>query len=297
MKTEIIKQCIVCGSENILEYLNCTDHFVSGEQFKLSACSCCGFTFTNPRPTENAIEPYYISEDYVSHSKTKTGITNRLFHFARFYTIHYKKRILSKYSKGKSILDYGCGTGEFLHTMKKAGWQCRGIEPNAGAREIAIKEYSLKISDETGLSEIDNASLDAISLWHVMEHIYPLEDRLRTFHKILKVDGMLFVALPNKKSYDAKKYGEHWAAWDVPRHIYHFDPSSVETLLEKYGFEMVAVKPMTLDAFYISLLSEKYKTGSNKIFRAMISGLRSNFTAFFKNGNYSSLIYIFKKSK
>lgn len=296
MKQETIKYCIVCDSQNIVDQCICTDHFVSGEKFSLSACDQCGFIFTNPRPTIDSIGPYYSSTEYVSHSKTKTGFTNRLFHLARLYTIRYKKKIVNKYSSGKTILDYGCGTGEFLHAMKKANWSCNGIEPNPGARNFATKEYSLDVRDENGLAEIEDTSLDAISLWHVLEHIYPLSERLHAFHKKLKADGTLFVALPNMNSYDAKKYDEYWAAWDVPRHIYHFNPSTVEALLNKYGFKMIAVRPMTLDAFYISMLSEKYKHGSEKNINAMISGLRSNFSAFYKKGNYSSLIYIFKKS-
>ena len=296
MSLETITHCIVCSSENITDFLDCTDHFISNESFTISRCKNCGFCFTNPRPFVSNIAPYYNSEEYISHSKTSAGIINRLFHLSRIYTLGYKKRIVKKYSSGNRILDYGCGTGEFLQTMKNKGWICSGIEPNAGARESANQKFDFKISDEAGISKIAEGSLDAISLWHVLEHVYPIKERLISFHKLLSEKGILFVALPNMDSYDAKRYGKFWAAWDVPRHIYHFNPASIKTLMKNYGFELVTTRPMILDAFYISMLSEKYKNGSPKNFNALLHGIISNCSALMKDKNYSSLIYIFKKS-
>ena len=297
MAAEIINHCIICNSKNISHYLECTDHFISHESFNISSCNDCGFCFTNPRPTINDIGTYYDSEEYVSHSKTSAGIVNRLFHLSRIYTLAYKKRIVNKYSPGKNILDYGCGTGEFLHSMDRAGWNCSGIEPNNIARKTANEKFNFEISEENNIDNIDRGSLHAITLWHVLEHIYPIENRLRSFHDMLMNEGMLFVALPNMQSYDAKKYGSFWAAWDLPRHIYHFQPSTIKSLMARYGFELLATKPMLLDAFYISMLSEKYKNGSPKNFSAVLNGIRSNCSALMKDRNYSSLIYIFKKSE
>ena len=197
MALETIIRCTVCSSENITDFLSCTDHFVSHESFIISQCQNCGFRFTNPRPLVADIGPYYNSEKYISHSKTSAGLINRLFHFARIYTLWYKKNIVKKYSPGKHIMDYGCGTGEFLHTMKHDGWICSGIEPNTVAREAANSINEFKISDESGIHQIPEGSFDAISLWHVLEHVYPLEERLASFHKILTKKGTLFVALPN----------------------------------------------------------------------------------------------------
>ncbi|MCK5337800.1 MAG: class I SAM-dependent methyltransferase [Bacteroidales bacterium] len=297
MITETVKKCIVCGARGFREHFECKDHFVSGEKFKLAVCETCGFCFTNPRSPIDQISPYYESDAYVSHSKTSSGITNRLFHLSRNYTISYKKRILKKYTSGNTILDYGCGTGDFLNAMDRAGWDCSGIEPNEGARNQASQNKSLAITDEAGLSDIPDGSLDAISLWHVLEHIYPISERLSSFHEKLSPDGTLFVALPNMNSYDARRYGSYWAAFDVPRHIYHFTPESINTLMKEHGFDMIASRPMLLDAFYISMLSEKYKSGRSKIIQAGLTGLLSNIQASVKGRNYSSLIYIFKKSK
>lgn len=297
MKTEKLSHCTVCGSENLEDFLSCKDYFVSGEVFSISRCKTCGFCFTDPRPAAEDIGPYYDSSEYVSHSKTSHGLTNRLFHLARNFTLARKKRILKKYSPGKRILDYGCGTGEFLARMKSASWTCTGIEANAPAREHAIQKYALTVTDESELENLEDSSFDAISLWHVLEHVYPLRERLESFHKILDPDGTIFVALPNMNSFDAKIYGEHWAAYDLPRHIYHFTPATIQQLMGTSGFNLVKTLPMPLDAYYISMLSEKYRHGSGRIIRAGWNGFRSNFHARFKTGNYSSLIYIFKKSK
>ncbi|HSG67983.1 MAG TPA: class I SAM-dependent methyltransferase [Bacteroidales bacterium] len=297
MQSEHVNLCAVCHSDKISHYLECKDHFVSGESFHIASCEACGFCFTSARPLENGIAAYYESDDYVSHSKNDTGLINRLFHLSRIYTLWHKKRLVNKYAQGKNILDYGCGTGDFLATMIASGWNCLGVEPNEKARQIASSKSKLTVSDESGLSKLSDGSLQAITLWHVLEHIYPLEERLESFSRLLDEKGTLFVAVPNMLSFDAKIYGEHWAAWDVPRHIYHFTPDSITRLMKQFGFELVKSKGMLLDAFYISLLSEKYKNGKSNFPKAMLNGVRSNVSAFLGKGHYSSLIYIFKKSE
>jgi len=296
MTQESINRCIVCNSDSFSNDMECKDHFVTQETFSISRCNACGFRFTNPRPCAADAGPYYESEKYVSHSKTSKGLTNSLFHLARRFTLRSKKRIASKYTSSKHILDYGCGTGEFLNTMNISGWSCVGIEPNDIARKHAINVFGLDVLDEASISTIDDASLDCITLWHVLEHVYPINDRISSFHSKLNADGTLIVALPNMNSFDAKRYGPFWAAYDVPRHIYHFTPETIKALMVAHGFRHVKTKPMLFDSFYISMLSEKYKHGSGKFLRAMFFGFLSNLNAWGGKRNYSSLIYIFKKS-
>jgi hypothetical protein len=181
--------------------------------------------------------------------------------------------------------------------MDAKGWDTLGIEKHAAARAFAERSYGLSMHDEDMLPEFPDASLDAISLWHVLEHIYPIHERLAGFRDKLSDDGTLFVALPNMNAFDARKYGRYWAAYDVPRHIYHFNPDTALSMMSKSGFSHIATRPMPLDAYYISILSEKYMGRSLKYFRALFNGSLSNAKAFFMHGNYSSLIYIFKKSK
>jgi 2-polyprenyl-3-methyl-5-hydroxy-6-metoxy-1,4-benzoquinol methylase len=293
---ENINRCAICKSENFSDFIECTDHFVTGEKFNISTCNVCGFCFTNPRPLYSDSAQYYESEKYISHSKTKQGLTNRVFHQARKYTIGFKRKTVLRYSSSDTMLDYGCGTGEFLSSMKKAGFSCIGVEPNESARAYARTTYDLNVLKENELPSVPDASLGCISLWHVLEHVYPLEERLEDFYSKLLTGGILIVALPNMLSLDARKYKSFWAAYDVPRHIYHFTPETIVQLAKQKGFAHIKTRPMILDAFYISLLSEKYHHGREKFLNAIITGLRSNISAFFGKGNYSSLIYIFKKS-
>jgi 2-polyprenyl-3-methyl-5-hydroxy-6-metoxy-1,4-benzoquinol methylase len=293
---ENLSRCAVCGSDSFEDFIQCTDHFVTGEKFTISGCLQCGFHFTNPRPLLKDSGTYYESEKYISHSKTSRGLTNTLFHQARKLTIRSKRKLVRKYSSAGSVLDYGCGTGEFLAEMKNIGFSCTGIEPNSTARESAVASYGLKVLDEGGIENIESGSLGCITLWHVLEHVYPLRQRVDEFYNKLENGGTLIVALPNMLSYDAKKYKEFWAAYDVPRHIHHFTPSTVQQLMKNAGFDHIKTLPMCFDAFYISLLSEKYRHGHEKYINAFFTGLRSNITAFFGKGNYSSLIYIFKKA-
>ena len=293
---EKVNQCAVCGSEKYSGFLECRDHFVSGEAFKISSCDRCGFCFTNPRPLISESYSYYESDEYISHSKTNKGLTNKLFHQARKITIHNKRNIVRQYALTPSILDYGCGTGEFLFSMKKAGFKSTGIEPGEAARSHAISVYGLDVLQETALESINDESLGCISMWHVLEHVYPLEERLKQLHKKLKAGGTIIVALPNMNSFDARKYQQYWAAYDVPRHIHHFSPDTILHLMKRMGFLHVKTMPMIFDAFYISLLSEKYRHGREKFIRAFFTGLQSNISAFLGKRNYSSLIYIFKKS-
>jgi SAM-dependent methyltransferase len=293
---ENVNQCAVCGSEKFSDFLECKDHFVSGKTFMISCCDDCNFCFTNPRPELTDSYSYYESDDYISHSKTNKGFTNRIFHQARKYTIWHKRNIVRRFAITSSFLDYGCGTGEFLNSMQKSGFNCSGIEPSTTAREYAISKYGLNVLHEDELSSFDDNSLGCVSMWHVLEHVYPLEERLQQFHKILIPGGTIIVALPNMNSFDARKYEKYWAAYDVPRHIHHFTPDTLLRLMNRIGFTHVKTKPMVLDAFYISLLSEKYLHGREKILNALFSGLFSNMSAFFGKRNYSSLIYIFKKS-
>jgi 2-polyprenyl-3-methyl-5-hydroxy-6-metoxy-1,4-benzoquinol methylase len=293
MKT--IESCPVCKATTFTHSLNCKDYTVSQETFSVVVCDSCGFKFTNPRPDDSVLGSYYKSEDYISHSDTKKGLVSRLYHLVRNYTLNKKMGLINKYVSRGTILDYGCGTGMFLKTCVNNGWKCYGIEPDADALKLATHNGASVFANKTGLNTFDaNFLFDAITLWHVLEHLTDLEETLNFFKAKLNSNGILVIAVPNHNSFDAKFYNEFWAAYDVPRHLYHFDKDTVEMLLSNYGFKLVETKPMNFDSFYVSMLSEKYKTGSINYFTAFMNGLKSNIKA--KSAvDYSSVIYVFKK--
>ncbi|MBK9477311.1 MAG: class I SAM-dependent methyltransferase [Bacteroidetes bacterium] len=289
--------CPVCNSNGFENYLNCKDHTVSHSSFSILTCKTCTFKFTNPRPDSNEIVKYYESIDYISHSNTSTGLFNKIYQAIRNYTISQKYSMVSNYVSRGTLLDIGCGTGEFLNHFSKRGWNVCGVEPSSSARKMAITNYNLNVLDEDKIAQLKDESFNVISMWHVLEHVHLLSDRLKQINRIISKDGLLVIAVPNYTSYDAKHYREKWAAYDLPRHLYHFSPKTMNQLLTQNGFQLVKTLPMKFDSFYVSMLSEKYKNGKINYIKACLIGFVSNLKAGLKKDNsYSSQIYLFKKS-
>lgn len=290
------KNCPLCSGVTFNNVMDCVDYTVSKKTFSIVECDACKFQFTNPIPDENEIGKYYESEDYVSHSNTKKGLIHQLYQTIRNKTLKDKLDLVKRHSKARTILDIGTGTGEFLNVCKKAGLETKGIEPSENARTAAIINYRLDIETEEYLLNIPDESKDAVTMWHVLEHVYHLNNRIETIKRILKRDGTLFVAVPNRSSFDAEIYQERWAAYDLPRHLYHFTPNDIENLCNKHGLKLKKVLPMKFDSFYVSMLSEKYKNGKINYLSAFLNGLKSNNKAASKDDNtYSSQIYIIRK--
>lgn len=291
---EKISKCFVCESKVFNNYLNCTDLFLSKEKFDLVECDNCGFIFTNPRPEENIIGKYYESEDYISHSTQKKSLLNNIYELVRKRKIKSKYKLISNVANGKKILDIGCATGELLNYFKQRNWDTQGVEPNEKAKKFAIQNYGLNVKGESELKNFPDETFDVIMMWHVLEHVPLLNERIQELKRLLKPDGVIFIAIPNPKSWDAKYYKEFWAAFDVPRHLYHFSQETTIKLFDKFKFSIEEIIPMKFDSFYICLLSEKYLSGSIKYLKSLKNGLKSNFYAKRNQNNYSSLIYMVK---
>ena len=291
--------CPACGSEQIKPVLQVKDFTVSKEIFAVWQCSQCTLRFTQDAPAPEAVGKYYLSPHYISHTDTKQGIINQLYHAIRKFTLKKKRQLVQKESglqKG-SLLDVGAGTGAFANSMQEAGWNIMGLEPDETARQNAVSKYKLNFQLPEALYKLEAQSFDVITMWHVLEHVHDLHRYLQHCERILKSGGTLIIAVPNYTSLDANIYQEYWAAYDVPRHLYHFSPQSMESLLQQHGFTITEYVPMLFDSFYISMLSEQYKTGKSQLASAFISGLRSNMNALGNAAKYSSVIYVIKKSK
>jgi 2-polyprenyl-3-methyl-5-hydroxy-6-metoxy-1,4-benzoquinol methylase len=294
MSYERLENCPICSKEDFKNFLVVTDNVVSKESFVIVECENCTFKFTNPRPDVESIGKYYESEDYISHTNTKAGIINRAYHVVRSITTKQKVELINKYAAVKgNILDYGCGTGVFLTACKKDGWKVSGIEPNEKARAIAAEHTKQRIAEN--LEELGEQKFEVITLWHVLEHIHTLNETVDKLISHLTADGILIVAVPNADSHDAQQYKENWAAYDVPRHLYHFTQPTMKRFLKKHKMTLEEVLPMKFDAYYVSMLSEKHKDGKTKMFNSVLNGYKSNSYAE-KNGNdYSSLIFVAKR--
>jgi 2-polyprenyl-3-methyl-5-hydroxy-6-metoxy-1,4-benzoquinol methylase len=289
--------CPVCGSADLKDVLQATDHTVSGEKFGITECNTCGLRFTQDVPDESSIGPYYRSEKYISHTNTSKGFINSLYHWVRKRTLTRKRKLVQKathLSAGK-LLDIGSGTGAFLNEMKEHGWDITGLEPYTPARKLAKELYELDTYENNLLFQLPPGSFHAITLWHVLEHVHDLHGYMKQIKLLLQEKGRLIIAVPNYTSADAATYKEYWAAYDVPRHLYHFSPRSLQTLVEKHGLQVLQYKPMWYDSFYIALLSSKYKNGTSNLAGAGWNGFRSNLKAAGDVKRCSSVIYIIGK--
>lgn len=276
-------------------FLEVKDYSVSGEIFQLIHDEELDMLETIPKPSSDKLSQYYNSENYISHTDSKRNLFERVYHWVRRYSLNQKVKLIEKYSsESKKLLDIGCGTGDFLLAAKKSKWSITGIEPDLGARSIANQKTENKVLDTCVLESLSESTFDVITLWHVLEHLPNLEKQIKIISRLLKPNGTLIVAVPNFKSYDAKYYKEFWAAFDVPRHLWHFSKKSISLLFSKEELEIVETKPMKFDSYYVSLLSEKCKSGKMKIFNAFYRGWLSNSKAK-RSGEYSSLIYVLQK--
>lgn len=290
---EVLTNCPVCGSQSFDPFISGKDYFLTGESFAIVKCRNCGFRFTNPRPKADELGKYYESTDYISHSDSSKGLFASVYQAVRKYTLSRKRAMILKYQEKGEILDIGCATGQFLNYMSEHGWTATGIEPDEKTRLRAVSQYGLNIFPEDHLNIITKSFFDVITMWHVLEHVSDLNERIKQLKELLKPGGTLFIAVPNCNAYDAKKYGEFWAGYDLPRHLYHFSKTDVKLLLEKHGFTIVKILPMRFDAFYVSLLSEKYRSGKMRWMPALWNGFWSNMRSDQKYG-FSSLIYVAK---
>lgn len=275
--------------KDLKPFLNCIDYTVSKESYEVMLNEEYDMLVTSPVPSN--LETYYISDSYISHTDSKKSFIDRIYQLVKNYTLKQKVKLINSFNtESKTILDVGAGTGDFLKVCKKNNWDAYGIEPSDKARKIAVeKEINLK----QDISELKNELFDVITLWHVLEHIPNLIEYIDQLKKLLKPNGVLLIAVPNYKSYDAEYYKEYWAAFDVPRHLWHFSKESIQKLFSQVNMNVEKILPMKFDSFYVSLLSEKYKNKKNKSFKAFLTGLKSNLKAK-KDGEYSSLIYIIK---
>ncbi|MEP7107553.1 MAG: class I SAM-dependent methyltransferase [Ferruginibacter sp.] len=292
--------CPCCGSVSIGKVLTCKDYTVSKETFDIWECSDCTIRFTQHIPDQDSIGPYYKSDTYISHTDIGKGLVNKVYKIARNYTLNWKMRVVKRGLGNRlqtgTLLDIGAGTGAFLHKAFRSGWSVTGLEPDEGARKICKEKYDLQPEAPGKLFDLPTENYDIVTMWHVLEHVHQLHDYMDEIKRLLKHDGAALIALPNYTSMDAEQYQSYWAAYDVPRHLYHFAPSAMRNLTEQHGMRLESIKPMWLDAFYIALLSEENKNGKGNLGAAAWNGLKSNLHALKYNDACSSLVYIIRRN-
>ncbi len=276
--------------QNLQPFLNCKDHTVSSEVYQVMINKEYDMLVTNLVP-ENLAD-YYKSEDYISHTDSKKSLIDKVYQSVKNYTLKRKLKLIDSFeTPSKNILDVGAGTGDFLNICKNNGWNTIGVEPSIDAINIAAQKG---VFLKENVSQLENKEFDVITLWHVLEHVENLSEYISTLNNLLSDKGRLIIAVPNFKSYDANYYKEFWAAFDVPRHLWHFSQKSIAKLFSEVDMVVEKTIPMKFDSFYVSLLSEKYTSGTMNPIKAFYRGLLSNIKAK-STKEYSSLIYVLKK--
>lgn len=293
MMQEEVSHCPVCNGKDFSPHVRCTDTTTSGETFHVKHCNACGLGITSPRPSEPGSARYYASDAYISHTKASKGLIDRIYQIVRSLTVRWKYSLIRPFLKDAGVLDYGCGTGFFLEEVHRRDTPGVGVEPSEAARRQLVSG----LITYSNLAEMPANHFDVITLWHVLEHVYDLRTTLRALIAHMTDQGAMFIAVPNHLSTDAVNYKDQWAAYDVPRHLWHFTPSSMAMFLQQEGLRIQKVLPMKLDAYYVSLLSERNRRGKLTvagILSGMLNGWRSNFRGR-KEGNQSSLIFVAQK--
>ena len=279
-------------------YLTCQDYTVSNQKFDLVYNEKLEMLETFPQPKIEDLPSYYESSAYISHTDSKKSFIDKLYQLVKGYTLNKKLKLINSFkTENKNLLDVGCGTGDFLLVCKKNGWSVTGVEPNKNAKNLAESKLAINRTSiiYSELEEINSIKFDVITLWHVLEHVPNLSAYISKLKSLLKPNGVLLIAVPNFKSYDAEYYKQFWAAYDVPRHLWHFSKRAIQLLFSEEKMDVVKIHPMKFDSFYVSLLSEKYKSGVTNFLKAFCIGLLSNLKAI-RTKEYSSLIYIIKKA-
>ncbi|WP_395043380.1 class I SAM-dependent methyltransferase [Flavobacterium sp.] len=278
---------------NTKHFLNVKDYSVSQETFELLHDADLDMLITNPQPSLEKLPSYYESVNYISHTDGNKSMFEKMYQFVKSIALKNKLKLINSQSTKGRILDIGAGVGDFLAVAKNDGWETFGTEPSDKAKAIAIKKG---VSFVNNLSQLENNSFDVITMWHVLEHVPDLENQISELKRLLKPTGTILIAVPNFNSFDANYYGKFWAAFDIPIHLWHFSKTAIKKLFAVQSLELVKVLPMKFDSFYVSLLSEKYKTGKMNYIKAFYIGLKSNWYGN-KNSEYSSHIYVIKNAK
>ena len=287
-------KCPWCNSENTKKRISLKDEFLTQEEFEIHECHSCGLLYTEPRPPKDKIGAYYKSKAYYSHQENTKGLIPKIYENIKSINLKHKYKIATEGKQIGKLLDIGCGVGDFLHTAEQKGWQCTGVEPSEDATASAQKRTKAKILASEDLEQLPDNSFDVITMWHVLEHVEDLKWQVEQLQRLVKQDGRIVIALPNYNSYDATFYKEKWAAYDVPRHLNHFNRETLVKIFKTKELNEIKNDKLRWDAYYISYLSEQYRHHSLSLIRGAFRGMVSNCKAR-RTGEWSSRVYVFQK--
>lgn len=268
-------------------HIKTKDFLVSAEEFIIVKTPVSGLLKTLPEPSKNKMPKYYKSEKYTSHHSKNSTAFNFIYRMSRKLNFFFKKRHVNL-NRSKSLLDFGSGDGDFIYNISKSNISVFGVEPIMSTSKTNVYKKLSNVQKEGLL-------FSTITAWHSLEHTQKINDTAQALVGLLEEKGRLIIAVPNYESYDALFYKSFWAGYDTPRHLWHLNQHAIVNMFTKRGLTFCYSRPMLLDAFYVSYLSEINKKSRLPILNAFFVALFSNVKAIFTN-QYSSNLFVFEKN-
>ena len=284
--------CIICSSESTSPFLMINDRLANiKEDFQLVKCEC-GLVYLNPRPKFENIKKFYQSHEYDPHKNLKNNFRDKTYKIVQKLTLKWKHKIITSFITTGALLDIGGGRGAFAKFMKEKGWEVT-LQENFGKIDKRINGlHHIKKLEELDCSD----KFDVITLWHSLEHIHDIHALFNKINKFLNPVGILLIAVPNINAPERKFYNKNWAPYDAPRHLYHFNLSSLTLLCSNYGYEIVQKFSLYQDTPYNILLSIK-NYNLIQLIKAGIVFFYSFITTLIRGPNYaSSTLILCRKS-
>ena len=284
--------CIICENNESVDYLQLTDRLsILPTNYHLVQCQC-SFVYLNPRPKIDNISSYYPSEKYDPHYMSNKSIWIKFYHFVQFFTLRWKYSKIPDIHRSRNLLDIGAGQGEFASFMSKRGWNVVIQDANIDIIDKNIPHDYNFVKDLQQINESE--SFNVITLWHSLEHIHNIKDLYSQINRLLAPEGVLLIAVPNLQAPEKKSFGVKWAAYDAPRHLYHFHPDSIKRLCMKYDFKIVRKFSLFQDSPYNILLSISNKS-LIQLLRAAIILFMTLIQSIYRGPDYSSSFLVICK--
>lgn len=230
--------CPICEQRNLSYMFDARNmDSIVKKQFHVMKCQGCGLVMTDPRPTEDTIGVFYENGIYEEkEKKIKIVLINPVMKLMQAQRLG----MIKKFATRGKLLDVGCGKGKFLQAAAADGWEAWGIEPSLRSVQFIGKDAPFKlITGRLEEAELPEGYFDFITMWHTLEHFHRPIETLRSVYQVMSDNGYLLIRVPNSDSWDFRIGHGRWFHLDVPRHLYHFSPASLSTLLGKAGFEIV----------------------------------------------------------
>jgi SAM-dependent methyltransferase len=227
-------RCLVCGCQETEDLLASPDRFHGAtEIYKLVRCSTCSMVWLDNAPKPQNMFRHY-GHDYdkmIAEAGERSPQRWR-----------DRREVLDLYKQGGAILDLGCSSGSFLETLKGGKWDMYGVEMSTESADRALARCGAKVFVGDILdAPFQTGSFDAITCFHVFEHLYHPREVLTKVSQWLKPGGIFYALMPNIDSAGARVFKSYWYALELPRHLYHFSPQSLSRLAQSVGLEEVSM--------------------------------------------------------